>query len=70
VSEDPTLWKDSLGGLYLLKFENPEGRSPENDDSRRCEGGHVAPDLELWEKVEEEKSEDPEEISIIDRGGS
>jgi hypothetical protein len=30
----------------------------------------VVPDLELQRKAEEERSEDPEKISIVDRGGS
>jgi len=53
-----------------LRFEIVEGRSLETDESRRCEGGHAASDLELRKKVEGKRPEDPEQISIVNRGGS
>jgi hypothetical protein len=50
--------------LRILKAEVPKMMTIVD-----VKGGHATPDLELWEKVEEEKSEDPEETLIIDRGG-
>jgi hypothetical protein len=51
VSRDLTLQKDSLWRLVLFKFENVEGQSLINDESRQYEGGHTTPDLGLQRKV-------------------
>jgi hypothetical protein len=55
VPPDRGLQRDSLGDLWLLRLEIAEGRKVENDESRRCEEGHAAPDLELGKESGGEK---------------
>jgi hypothetical protein len=44
-----------------LRFENSKGRSLEADKSRRFEGGHATPNLELQRKAEGESVKVPKE---------
>jgi hypothetical protein len=64
--------KISLRELWLLRFEDAEGRSPGNDESHRCEGGHATPDLGLGGRQRKggERFEVLVKISVIDRGRS
>jgi hypothetical protein len=70
VSPDRELQKDSLRDLWLLRLEITEGWKSEmmrvidakEDTQRQIQNS--------GRKEEEEKSEDPEKILIIDREGS